>query len=99
LIHRQTPGPDPVTDAEGHLETSIPRSTNTMPKQAKIILFGPIGAVVLVCGGTIGIYVLSAKAKNADHPAQYGTVQIGQTRAPVKRTTGDVGSSAELGVD
>jgi signal transduction histidine kinase len=101
LIDRQTPGADPVIDAEGHLKTSIPRSTRTMSKPAKIILFSVIGIVVLVCGGgAIGAYVLSSKAKHAAiTPAQYGAVQLGQTRAQVTKTIGDVGSIAELGVD
>ena len=101
LIDGQTPGTGPGADAERTNEASSPRSQDTMSKLAKIILIGLVGTVLVACGGgLIGAYVLADKAKDAAiSPAQYAAVEIGQTRAQVKVTIGDVGTIAKTAVD
>jgi hypothetical protein len=90
-----------VNDAGLDIEASSTRSLDTMSKPVKIILGCLIGAVFLVCGGgVIGAYVLAHQARAAAiSPGQYAGVQLGQSREEVKRTIGDVGSIAKLGVD
>ncbi|MEV6924766.1 histidine kinase [Dactylosporangium sp. NPDC051485] len=73
-------------------------STGTMSKTAKTIVGILIGTVVLACGCvTIGSYILGKQAeKAAITPAQYASVQVGQTREQVKQTIGDVGSIGKI---
>ncbi|MEV8517851.1 histidine kinase [Dactylosporangium sp. NPDC051484] len=98
LAEMQTPS----AVREGHARHSsdaLPAgSTGIMSKTAKTIVAILIGTVILACGCvTIGGYILGKQAeKSAITPAQYATVQVGQTREQVKQTIGDVGSIGKI---